>query len=337
MTPIQKFDTAVKDYLDNLKNVGAGEKTVHNYTRRLSFFRTFWADTNPSEDPTVQDIQNWRDSLIESGCKLTTVRQYMKELSQFFTAMTDPTLPIEQRYEQNPVSKRIIPDTRKIEKRPYDELLSDSDVLKLWQNTCKAKRRGDLWARNYAIVILLLTTEMRNAELLSLTPRDLDWENEEITIENGKGNKYRVVDFPEIAQTAVKLYLSSKIRPHSVSDTEPLFGTTADETGHRSENSPAWKRGTSQWLSGVVERHVKAVTGVSSIRTHDLRHVGARLDLNMGMSFEELQAKLGHESVATTQIYSGKLTARRKRRQTASVFAERDEQTKRNAAMLSVG
>ena len=65
-----------------------------------------------------------------------------------------------------------------------------------------------------------------------------------------------------------------------------------------------------------------------------MRHVGARLDLNSGMSFEELQAKLGDESVATTQIYSGKLTSRKNRRLTKIVQEEKERQAQRNVLRL---
>ena len=81
---------------------------------------------------------------------------------------------------------------------------------------------------------------------------------------------------------------------------------------------------------------MKSVTGVDDIRSHDLRHVGARLDLNSGMSIEELQSKLGHESVSTTQIYSGKLTSRKKRRMTKIVLEEKDRQAQRNIERLEV-
>ena len=70
------------------------------------------------------------------------------------------------------------------------------------------------------------------------------------------------------------------------------------------------------------------------IRSHDLRHVGARLDLNSGMSFEELQAKLGHESVIVTQLYSGKLTSRKSRKKTKQVQMEKDRQAQRNILRL---
>ncbi|MGN1116726.1 MAG: hypothetical protein ACI4TH_09165, partial [Candidatus Ornithomonoglobus sp.] len=59
-----------------------------------------------------------------------------------------------------------------------------------------------------------------------------------------------------------------------------------------------------------------------------------RLDLNSGMPIEELQSKLGHSSVQTTEIYSGKLTSRRSRQMTAQVLEEREIQAQRNASRL---
>ena len=87
-------------------------------------------------------------------------------------------------------------------------------------------------------------------------------------------------------------------------------------------------------ISSLVERHVRTVTGVEGVTSHDLRHVGARLDLNNGMRLEELQAKLGHSSYDTTQIYSGRLTARRGQQKAREVFAERERQAEKNAARL---
>ena len=84
-----------------------------------------------------------------------------------------------------------------------------------------------------------------------------------------------------------------------------------------------------------MERHVKAVTGVPNIRTHDLRHVGARLDLNSGMAQEELQAKLGHASPAITQVYSGKLMGKAGKKSAVLVLEARDRQAEINEGLLS--
>lgn len=334
--PERRFIEAANFYLSNLEATGASDCTIENYSQRLNSFYMFWTGSDRHyEDPSFSAVQAWRDELLRKGLKPSTVKQYLRELSMFFTAVSDPGLAEKRFYEKNPVTKRLMPDTRKAERRPYDQILTDEQVMLLWRNNPVLKGpRGEYWARNYAIVILLLTTEIRNQELLDLSPADLDFENGELYVEHGKGDKFRVVEFPEIAQTAVRLYLRAGIRPESVSDTEPLFGSLCAKESGTPQFDGVWKRGSRQWLSQLVERHVRNVTGVAGVRSHDLRHVGARLDLNSGMPIEELQSKLGHSSVQTTEIYSGKLTSRRSRQMTAQVLEEREIQAQRNASRL---
>lgn len=336
-----KYAAATAAYLRNLENTGASPVTVRNYASRLENFRQHWQERTTAthaavQDPSYVDVQYWRDCLADLGRKPSTIKQYLKELSIFFSWASDETLGDQRYYKENPVSRRLVPDTRKLDKRPYDSLLTDEQVMLLWRNNPPADGRTcHYWARNYAIVVLALSTELRNAEILSLRLSDLDFDEEEITVESGKGGKFRVVDFPFIAQTAVRLYLVSGLRPSWCTEDDLLFGTRGDPRD-KADPAQTWCRGTPQWLSGVVERHVRLITGVRDIRTHDLRHVGARLDLNNGMTFAELQAKLGHESVSTTQIYSGKLMSRRRhRRQAAQVYAERTRQAYRNAELLA--
>lgn len=340
---MQKYEAATAAYLFHLEANDRSPQTIQNYAKRLQFFRVFWEEANQADhkvqtDPGYYDIQSYRDYLLDQGCKASTVKQYLKELSAFFDWASDPALMDQRYYEFNPVSRRLVPDTRKASRRPYQQLLTDEQVMKLYRNNPPADWRDTgLWPRNYAIVVLLLCTELRNGELLALTPADLDFENQELVVDHGKGDKYRVVDFPALAQTAVRLYLASGIRPADAGDSDPLFGTST-ETGRRGgkrTGGAPFHPGTAQWLSAVVERHVRAVTGVADIRTHDLRHVGARVDLNGGMGIEALQSKLGHASVQTTQVYSGKLLTRRHRASAARVMAERDHQAARNAALLS--
>lgn len=333
----RRFIDAANFYLSNLEATGASDCTIENYSQRLNSFYLFWtASDRHYEDPSFTAVQAWRDELLRKGLKPSTVRQYLCELGLFFSAVSDPELAEKRFFESNPVTKRLMPDTKKADKRPYDMILTDEQVMLLWRNNPVIKGpRGEYWPRNYAIVVLLLTTEIRNQELLDLTPADLDFEHGELCVEHGKGDKFRVVEFPEIAQTAVRLYLRAGIRPESASDTEPLFGSLCAKGSGTPRFDGVWKRGSRQWLSQLVDRHVRNVTGVAGVRSHDLRHVGARLDLNSGMPVEELQSKLGHCSVTTTEIYSGKLMARRARQMTAQVLEEREIQARRNAERLT--
>lgn len=336
---LNRYDEAVAFFLHELKAKRRSKATLDNYERYLGFFRDFFAEAHAGDDdvkdPSYLDVQMWRDSMEERGFTVNTITLYLTSLSRFFGFCSDESLGDDRFYEKNPVAKRIFPDKRFESRKPYDEILSDEDVFKLWDNTKPKTYRTPAWPRNYAILMMLLTTEIRNKELLDLKLSDLDFEYGEIQIWEGKGNKYRCVDFPEIAQTAVKLYLKSGIRPEELSDDDYLFGTTSVKEQGSFEKSGEWHRGGRCWLTRLVTNHVKAVTGVDNVGTHDLRHVGARLDLHNGMRAEELQAKLGHENITTTQIYSGKLGASRKRRTAKRVYEERDLQAARNRMMLA--
>lgn len=338
---LQNYDSAVSFFLHEMEAKHRSKNTISNYTRYLGFFREFYAETHSNDsdvkDPSYLDAQMWRDSLEERGFKASTISLYLTSIKKFFDFCSDESLGEDRFFQKNPVARRMFPEQRFESRKPYDEILSDNDVSKLWNNepVRKAGVKVQHWPRNYAIVMMLLATEIRNKELLDLKVSDLDFEYGEIQIWEGKGNKYRCVDFPEIAQTAVKLYLQSGLRPEGLSDDDYLFGTTgANELGNTVHDCE-WHRGSRAWLTALVTRHVKLVTGVDKVGTHDLRHVGARLDLHNGMRAEELQAKLGHENIHTTQIYSGKLGANRKRITAKRVYLERDKQTRRNKAMLA--
>lgn len=333
----EKFRSAMIAYEDNLRALGRSGVTIKNQEQIFKNFSGFLLENKLwDHEEGFPEILAWRDQMRRDGKKPSTIKQYLTVLSAMYNFASSEELGENRWYDRNPVAKLLMPDTRKLDKRPYEQFLTDEQVMLLWRNNPPAKtvESPKFWPRNYAIVILLLTTELRNSELLALTPADLDWENSELYVEHGKGDKFRPVEFPPLAQTAVRLYLRSELRPASAGDHDPLFGTEATKEFKGTNRGAEWHAGTRQWLSDVVKRHVKTVTGVDMIRSHDLRHVGARLDLNSGMSFEELQAKLGHESVATTQIYSGKLTSRKNRRLTKIVQEEKERQAQRNVLRL---
>lgn len=338
-TPQEYFAEVCTKYLSDLKYRGVSEQTQNNYRKRLALFTLFWVnrhDGNPTDLPQIEDAEAWRNSLIDNGAKTSTVIQYLHELRYFYDAVTDEELEDARPLEKNIVPKRIVPKAE--HSKPYDVLMPDELVAKLWDSDIGYKDWGGNIVRNYAIVVTLLSTKMRNKELLGLALSDLDFENEEIIIREGKGGKVRYVDFPAIAQTAIRLYLASGIRPSNITDDAPLFGTTAEKNkfgGHLGKAE--WHKGTSQWLSSLVEQHVRKITGVKDIRTHDLRHIGSRLDLNgKHISMEELQSELGHASVKTTQIYSGRLMTRHNRKSAVEVLNVRDKCVERNLKKLAL-
>ncbi len=311
MTPIEKFDAAVSAYLRNKRLLGLAPATLTNYASSLALFRSHWIATSagePSCDPDYAAILNFRDSLLEGGGAESSVKQRLVDLRAFFAAFERPLLVPGLSYPENPVEPSFAPRTKK---RPYDQILNDGQILALLSSAKPEGAWGKNWPRNYAMIALMLSTELRSEEIRSLTLEDLDFRDEIITVAHGKGDKFREVDFPLFARSAVLLYLNSGFRPAALPDSAPLFGV--------GEN---WETGTRQWLHGVVRRIVKQATGVDNVGPHDLRHIGARLKLNAGASMEQLQAELGHSQITTTKIYTGRLQSRRGRQGAKTVLAE---------------
>ena len=335
MNHISTFDKAVSAYLADAKYKGVSQKTYDNYEKRLKYFRDFWLAADHSSDPSADTVRAWRDSMMDKGLSVSTVKQYLVELKAFFEFASDEELHDDPFYQKNPVSKKLFPRASAEARKPYDKILDNDDIKLLWKN--KSRSEGKFWARNYAIITLLLDGKIRNAELLDMKLKDIDFNHKEVVIPKGKGNKYRVVTLSDISLTAIMLYLESGLRPSTCTKDDYLFGTTSahayGET--HTENSEPWHRGTSQWLSKVVETHVKNVIGKSGFRSHSMRHNGAVIDLNNGSSLERIQAELGHASITTTEIYAGRLQPVRHAREMADVIAVRDEWAEKNREILA--
>ena len=334
MTLHEKYEAAVAEYLRRVRLNNLSPRTVTNYERVLSRFGDFVAMQDGTENDMFAVVELWRDALLENGTAPSSVCQYLTTLKIFFEKAGKRSFPVALRYTENPVDEDMFP---KVVKRPYDEILTDDQVTMLFRNEAPPYF-GATWARNFAMISLLLNEKIRNAELLDLRLSDLDFLHHELTVQSGKGRKFRIVDMTELTEQAIAQYLDSGLRPAYLGEDDYLFGTTAaHEKGNVTTRSGAesWHRGTGAWLSSVVERTVRAVTGVSDCRSHDLRHVGARVCLNAGQSMEELQGQLGHSSVTTTEIYANRLLQRRRRESAKAVLAARDaaaEQMKKQTA-----
>ena len=325
MNTKEKFNEAVTEYLRRLRFNNISPQTIENYSGVLQRFGAFLAE-NPDDADMYDVVEQWRDNLLEQGAKPSTVKQYLTTLKIFYDKTTKRSFPAELRFSENPVDEDFMP---KVKKKPYDILLDDDDIIKLWKNKPTTSAMVRTWERNYAIVCLILGTGLRNKEVLDLKLSDVDFLHQEITVSSGKGDKYRIVDAPSIVLQSIEQYLKSGLRPAYLSDDDYLFGTcAAHEFGTAAtKNTEKWGRGTTQWLSQLIERHVQNVCGNDDlrIRSHDLRHLYARLSLNASGNISELQAALGHSSPEITQIYAGRIMPHRARDSARAVLAARDE------------
>lgn len=285
-TPIKRLEAASAAWLRDLDEHGASPSTITGYALTAGDFIRFFAaeEDNPSA-PSYADVRLWAQTFDRRGLTPRTQQQYLIRLRAFFDWACEHGW-----YQANPVLKRLIPSVSDLPPAEY-VALHDWQLQRLYTFNRPQNAKATTYPRNYAIVIMLLTTDLRNGELLHLTPADLHWSDNVITTWDGHTGEVRRVAFSDLAQSAVRIYLASGIRPQDLPDTAPLFGNTAPKGSfgpRASDESREWQHGSRQWLSALVESHVKAVAFTPSVRCEELRHAAAQAE---SASLAEIRAR----------------------------------------------
>ena len=159
--------------------------------------------------------------------------------------------------------------------------------------------------RDAALIELMYATGARISEVAALVPADIDFALGQVRL-FGKGRKERIVPVYGRALSALKEYLSVA-RPQLVAcrregpPTEALFVSTR---GNAMSADALRKR---------FERQIALAGLEGDLTPHAMRHTFATELLTGGADLKTVQELLGHESLATTQIYTHLSVERLKR------------------------
>lgn len=184
-----------------------------------------------------------------------------------------------------------------LDSNPASELESPKIVKRLprYLNVEESKQLlssvdGQYSERDYAIITLFLNCGLRLSELVGINLNNI--RNENLTV-IGKGDKERSIPLNGACIKAIEDYL--KVRPvDSVKDKNALF------------LSERKQRISKESVQKIVKKYIKSA-GLDPQRysTHKLRHTAATLMYRYGnVDIRALQELLGHESIATTEIYT---------------------------------
>lgn len=152
--------------------------------------------------------------------------------------------------------------------------------------------QGEDWRvlRDKAILETLYSTGLRVSELVSLKMRDLDLIGGTARA-IGKGRKERLVPLGSYAVAAIRRYLKEVGGVLESSD-RPLFHNRF----HRNLTDRSVRR--------ILNRYLRNLSLTQRISPHALRHSFATHLLDRGADLRSVQELLGHQSLATTQIYT---------------------------------
>ena len=260
----------IKYYLGAKRIDGLSDKTLGNYRCNLEMFA---ARVNKSAAKvTTDDIRGYISYLDETRhLKDTSLQTHINILRAFFG-----WLHTEERIKKNPMSKI---KSLKLDKKGARQALTVEELERL-RDACKTYREK-------ALIEFLVSTGCRLSEIAQLRAADLNLADRSVQV-TGKGDKDRVVYFSVRARLMVQEYIVQR------KGGDGLF------VSNKSPYEPLKPRAIQRIVRSLSER-----AGLEGrVHPHLLRHTFATHALNGGMDVTVIQRLLGHEDIATTQIYA---------------------------------
>ena len=272
------------DFLNYLRyERNRSELTIRNYGRSLNDFESYFKnrDSQLSWESVDSDlIRDWMESMMDKGDMASTVNNCLSAVRSFFRfalsrglVESDPSYSVKGPKKQKPLPQFV----------REDEMNRLIDMPQMWEEGYQG-----VLART--IIILFYETGIRLAELVGLDSQDVDLDACQLKV-TGKRDKQRVVPFGEELSTVLRDYILQR---------DERFGKLGDALFLNDKG----RRITRSQVEVMVKSHLSLVTTLKKRSPHVLRHSFATAMLNNGAGLESVRKLLGHESVATTEIYT---------------------------------
>ena len=268
------------DYLQYERNYS--EETIKSYREDLRQFEEFAreeiGDSAPSE-VKAELVREWIVSLMDRGYTSTSINRKLSSRRSFYKFLLR-----KGEVAVNPLQKITGPKNKK----PLPAFLRESDMDRLLDEVDFGE--GFKGCRDHMIIEMFYATGVRLSELIGLDNKDVDFSSSLIKV-TGKRNKQRLIPFGEELKIAMTEYVD--VRNEAVPVRTDAFFVR--ENGERLSRSI---------VENLVKRNLSKVVTLKKRSPHVLRHTFATTMLNHDAELGAIKELLGHESLATTEVYT---------------------------------
>lgn len=177
-------------------------------------------------------------------------------------------------------------------KQKESEFLTQDEASALLK---QPDRRSVQGKRDYAILLTLLTTGLRKAELCSLLGRFIKTYRNGLVVDvTGKGGKHRRIGLKKETFESVRTY--TKAHGNGSPDHHVFF--TLGKHGPYSEQPLSHRA-----VDCIVKKYADMALLRKRVTPHTLRHTFATSLLDAGVDLKTVQNLMGHSSIRTTERY----------------------------------
>jgi integrase/recombinase XerD len=237
---------------------------------------TGWSEVD--EEVMMAFVINLKEKRYASSTmarRLAAIKSFFAFLQERSVISRDPTAQLDA-----PRVDRFPP--RAISQHQVDELLE----LPLQNSTPEG-------IRDKAMLEVLYATGMRVSELVALNIDDVVFEAKTVRC-LGRQGRERTVPLSDAAITALEEYLDIARPQLARQDNDDEVALFLNHRGKRLTRQGFWL---------ILKTYAEQV-GLHELTPHMLRHSFAAHQLRNGVDLRELQERLGHASLATTQMYT---------------------------------
>jgi integrase/recombinase XerD len=260
------------------------DNTTAAYRTDLDQLCTFLHERQVTSWPVVthDDMLAFMLFLRERRYATSTVARRTAAVKSFFGY-----LAAQQAISHDPTSQI---DSPKVDRYP-PKAISQHQMDELLELPLRSSSPEGL--RDKAMIELLYATGMRVSELVALDTADITLDAGTVRC-MGKAGRERVLPLTPTATTAIEEYLDLARAQIARGASEDCGGLFLNHRGKRLTRQGFWLI-----LKGYADQ-----VGMHDLTPHTLRHSFAAHMLDGGAELREVQERLGHASLSTTQIYT---------------------------------
>lgn len=258
------------------------EKTVIAYGEDVKQLREFIQEEYGRFEPSeveVELIREWIVVLMDKGYTSTSVNRKLSSLRAFYKYLLK-----QGEATVNPLCRIKGPKNKK----PLPVFLRESEMDRLLDGTDFGE--GFKGCRDRLVIEMFYATGIRLSELIGLDDKDVDFSASLLKV-TGKRNKQRLIPFGDELRNLMLEYVN--VRNEVVPIRTNAFFVR--ENGERLYKNLVYN---------LVKRSLSKVVALKKKSPHVLRHTFATAMLNNEAELEVVKELLGHESIATTEVYT---------------------------------